>query len=137
MLKRFFNRRPAHETRASYTDAQVNAAYAAAVGSNADVAMVAAAEFGIGLISRAFLVCDVFPPLDAVSGPVLAQVARSLLLRGNAVYGVKVDAEGRVKLSPAVSWDVRGGGRRIHVGFTICTAPGPRGTPRCGCHRPL
>lgn len=111
MLSRLFGKRAAPERRdmAGYTDAQVNAAVAAAAGSDTDVAKAAAVEFGVGLIARAFLVAAVNPPLVAVDGPFLAQAARSLLLRGNAVYGLSVDTGGRIRLTPASAWDVQGG----------------------------
>ena len=102
------------ETRAGggYTDAALDAAMDAATGSSQTVAeQTAAAEFGLGLLSRCFASALVEP---AGVGPTLpaqlrADLARRLLVRGDAVYAIEVNRLGNIRLLPASFHDIAGG----------------------------
>ena len=106
--------KPKPETRAgSYTDAVV-AALVERAGANTpgDPQAIAALETAAGLWSRAFMAATVSPEdgalSAAISPAVLAMVGRELCRRGEAVFIIGVE-DGRVRLIPAGSWDVRGG----------------------------
>ena len=107
------------EKRAGYADAVVDAMLAAATGSsNADVKAVAAAEFGIGLLGRAFGLAAVTPALPALSAGYLASAVRSLMTRGNAVALIDVQ-DGQLVLRPASSYDVYGDDSRWTYRLTL------------------
>ena len=69
-------------------------------------------EAAAGAYARAFAVAAVTPetPATAALTPdVLALLARDLIRRGEAVHVIDVDRAGMVRITPAGSWDVRGG----------------------------
>ena len=71
----------------------------------------AALETASGLVSRAFLSCEVKGPGHLIAGltpAVLSQIARELIRRGECLFLLEVDG-GAVRLIPAGSWDIRGG----------------------------
>ena len=96
-----------------FTDAIVAAIVAQAAGqSHGDPSALAALEVAAGLWARAFAGAEVVARpgvAEAVTPAFRATLARSLIRRGEGVYAVQVDAEGRLTLAPAGSWDVRGG----------------------------
>ena len=96
-----------------FTDAIVAAIVAQSAGQSAgDPSAIAALEVAAGLWARAFAGAKVVGPAwvqGAVSAVFRATLARSLIRRGEGVYAVQVDADGRLTLAPAGSWDVRGG----------------------------
>ena len=102
------------ETRqASYTDALVSALVERAGGSApGDPSAIAALETAAGLWARAFMAAKVSPEDSALSAAispaVLATVARQLCRAGECVFVIAVE-DGRVRLLPVGSWDVRGG----------------------------
>ena len=102
------------ETRASATDAIVDAIVNTASGAGAPtVDSLAAVEVAAGLWSRAFGSATVNPQTVATSRltpSVLAQIARELALRGDYLAVLDVDDDG-VTLTPCASWDVQGGVR--------------------------
>ena len=102
------------ETRASgdYTDNQLEAALRTAQGSlTAAVEQTAAAEFGLGLVARCFAAADVEPPglAPTLSPQLRADLARRLLVRGEALYAIEVNLLGNVRLLPASAHDIAGG----------------------------
>ena len=103
------------ETRQSapYSDAVVAAIVDAAGGSTSgDPSAIAALETAAGLWARAFMAAAVSPEDSALSAAIspgcLAMVGRELCRRGEAVFVLSVE-DGRVRLLPVGSWDVRGG----------------------------
>ena len=113
-----FGRRAPVETRqaqggAGFTDAVVSALLAqAAGGTGADAGATAALEAAAGAYARAFALCEVTPvtPATAALTPaLLALGARDLIRRGEFVWQIEVAPDGRVRLLPGGSWDVRGG----------------------------
>ena len=104
-----FTRRTEHR-QAGYSDGVVAALLSRASGTHADPAATAAVEAAAGALSRAFASADVTPLTPATRGitpDVLAQVGRSLIVRGEIVLIITV-REGQVLLPPAASWDVTG-----------------------------
>ena len=95
-----------------YTDAALAAALLAASGGTlAEAEHTAAVEFGVGLLSRCFAAAVLEPQsLDVTLTPEkLAALARRLLLRGNAVFEIRVNRLGNISLIPAHSFDITGG----------------------------
>ena len=103
------------ETRAAgpnYTDAALEAALNAATGNPQHVAeQTAAAEYGLGLLSRCFAAALIEPSAIAPTLPAQARadLARRLLIRGEAVYAIEVNRLGNIRLLPASSHDIAGG----------------------------
>lgn len=103
---------PQRETRQSggYTDLQVNALLAAAVGTNVGIEATAAAEIAAGQWGRAFASAQVEPrtvATRALTPDVLALIGRELLLRGEAAFEIRI-RRGELMLCPGCYWDVRG-----------------------------
>ena len=100
------------ESRAGFTDTALEDALNIATGNAQSVAeQTAAAEFAIGLLSRCFAAAIVEP--DGI-GPALpaafrADLARRLLIRGEALYAIEVNSLGVIRLLPASSHDIAGG----------------------------
>ncbi len=125
------------ETRAGggYTDAALDAALDAATGNRQTVAeQTAAAEFGIGLLARCFAAAIVEP--EGAAPPLPAQLradlARRLLVRGEAVYAIEVNRLGNIRLLPASSHDIAGGRMKL-PGATSWKYPLLRGPSPAGC----
>ena len=101
------------ETRASdgYTELVLAGLQATATGTTtAPVAALAAVEAASGLWSRSFASAAVTPSnmaTAALTPAVLATIGRRLLLRGESVWELRVDADG-LRLVEAVAWDVSG-----------------------------
>ena len=97
---------------AGFTDAVVQALLAqAAGGTTADPSATAALEAAAGSYARAFAVAEVTPATAAtraLNPAVLSLMARDLIRRGESVHVIEVGRYG-VRLTPAGSWDVRGG----------------------------
>ena len=93
----------------SYTDAIVDAMLAAASNTPVDVGQLAAAEFGAGLVGRAFALAQPEPEVPLLTPVYLESVARSLMLRGNSVAAIDVSLERGLDLLPALDWDIVGG----------------------------
>ena len=104
-------RKPEPEKRAAggpFGDSVASAFYAAAVGSNlASPLALGALETAAGLWSRGFAAAEV-EGTAALPAPVLAHIARELVRRGESIHVIDV-REGRVRLIPVGTWDVRGG----------------------------
>ena len=95
-----------------FTDAIVAAIAAQAGGESGDPKALASLEVAAGLWARAFAGAEVMASpaiVEAVTPQFRATLARSLIRRGEGVYAIDVDADGRLVLVPAGSWDVRGG----------------------------
>ena len=118
------------ETRASATDAVVDAIVNTASGGGApNVESLAAVEVAAGLWSRAFATATVNPKTPATYGltpSVLAGIARELAIRGDYLAVLDVD-DGGLVLTPARSWDVRGGVRPESWRYAVQLAV-PNGT---------
>lgn len=103
---------PAERRQQPYTEAIVAAVAAEAAGEAGAITLTTAAlETAAGLISRALMVAEVSPggPLTAgLTPPVLGQIGRDLIRRGESLWRISV-ADGKARLSQAGSWDVRGG----------------------------
>ena len=100
------------EARAGFTDTALENALSAATGNAQTVAeQTAAAEYGLGLLSRCFAAAIVEPDgiAPTLPGHTRADLARRLLIRGEAVYSIEVNALGNIRLLPASSHDVAGG----------------------------
>ena len=100
------------ENRAStdYTSAILDAAIIAArgQGTSGDSARTAAVVFGVGLLSRAFAVAEVSPPIPALTPEVLARISRSMSYTGNCILAVDVSPVTGLALIPTSSWDIFG-----------------------------
>lgn len=95
------------------TEAALTAsAGAVATLASHQAAATAAAVSGIRVLSDMFAVATVTPRrvADLLTADVRADLVRRLLVRGNAVYDIDVDDDGRIALVPAATWDVTGGG---------------------------
>ena len=68
----------------------------------------AAVEFGVGLLSRAFMVAEAQPALPALSPEYLAGAMRDLLLHGNHVAYIGIIG-GQIVLDRAASYYITGG----------------------------
>ena len=101
-----WRRQPETRAEASYTD--LLTAQLEANASYPFPARLAAIEIASGLYARAFASCRVTPASSPVTPAMLAQAARSLILRGETVYAIDIRA-GAVTLTPAGSWDIEGG----------------------------
>ena len=101
------------ETRASdsLTDAVLAGLVANATGTTtARVSALAAVEACAGLWGRSFASAAVTPSsmaARALTPDILERIARSLLLRGEAVFEIRVE-DGELSLIQAVTWDVSG-----------------------------
>ena len=97
---------------ASFTDAVVQALLDQAAGtSTANASATAALEAAAGEYMRSFAVADVTPDAPAtraLTPELMALMARDLIRRGEFVHVIEVGRDG-VRLTPAGSWDVRGG----------------------------
>lgn len=96
------------ETRASYTDAVLDALLAAAAGNGASPSArgSAAVEAAAGIVERAFSGVTVENServARALTPSVLGLIGRSLILRGESLHVIRV-AAGRLALLPASSW---------------------------------
>ena len=111
MLSWLFGHKQEERAAGAYTDALTAYFLALAAGqtSPSHVEETAASEFAVGLLSRAFAVSEMAPEIPGIGQEFRSTLVRTLLIRGNAVYALDVDREGRLTLLPASSYDVRGG----------------------------
>ena len=103
---------PRYETRAndSLTDVILAGLAANATGSTSvSVATLGAVEAAVGLWGRSFASAVITPPSLAIAltPAILERIGRSLLLRGEALFELRVQ-DGELSLIQAVSWDVSG-----------------------------
>ena len=100
------------ETRQStqpFTDAIIAAIASQAGGTlPADPLGLAALEMAAGAYARAFAGASLTPAVPALTPAIRADLGRSLIRRGEAVYLIEV-RRGALRLTPAGSWDIRGG----------------------------
>ena len=92
----------------SYTEHMIHALQYTAAGLN--TGRIGAVETAAGMWGRALASATVTPDSAALAGltpPVMEQIGRALLVRGESVHVIVV-ADGGVSLIPASSWDVRG-----------------------------
>ena len=100
------------ESRANFTDAALDRALNTATGNvSAAAEETAAAEFALGLYARCFAAAIVQPAGLAATLParLRADLARRLMVRGEAVYAIDVNRLGTIRLLPASSHDITGG----------------------------
>ena len=90
-------------------------------------AETAAVEGAVGCFARAFAVASVNPFGDVFTPELNALLVRRLLLLGNAVCGVQVDALGNLAVLPASSYDIGGKAQILIAGYTHCTFDSPSG----------
>ena len=113
------------EVRASYTDQLTSLllreASGSALGQASECAVVEAA---VGLWASAFAGARLEPSVDVLTPPLLADIARRLLLDGQAVYVIDVGAGG-LKLLPVGSLNVRGQSPDPATWSYECTLNGP------------
>ena len=74
---------------------------------SAEVAQTAAAEFGVGLMSRGLSSAEVTPEKSPLTPSLLGMIGRELLTRGAFCAGIKI-ARGKATLRPASHWEVYG-----------------------------
>ena len=117
------------EHRASSTNAVVDALLSGATQAQAEASATAAATSAIHAIADAFAVANVAPPsLAQVLNPVfLVDLARRVLITGNAVYAMDVDDDG-LSLVPASRFEVSGGYRPSSWTYKL-DLPRPSGSP--------
>ena len=96
-----------------FSDAIQDAIFAQASGSvSGDPKGLGALEVCAGLWGRAFASAEIDPisPITAALTPsILALIGRELCRRGECVLKISVSRDGKIRLFPAGSWDVRGG----------------------------
>ncbi len=99
------------EHRASYSNAAVDALLSGATQAPAEASATAAAAAGIRAISDPFAVANVTPIALAsvLNSSFLVDMARRVLLTGNAVYMLDVDENGALDLVSTSSWEISGG----------------------------
>ena len=99
------------EQRAGFTESAIDRMVGTASGGLAEMAAAetACAEACVSLYARAFAVAEIQPDIAVLDAPTRAAIARRLLLSGNAVYALAVDARGRLSIAPASSYDITGG----------------------------
>ena len=118
-----------YETRAdNYTEARVQAILQGVTGGAVDD-FTAASEIARGLWSRGFASATVSPTTPATASltpALLGYIGRQLHKCGQVVLEVEV-VDGRVRLNPASSWDVSGGGDPEGWEWRL-TLPGPSTT---------
>ena len=96
----------------------VRQASGSTLGQASECAVVEAA---VGLWASAFAGCRLEPSVDVLTPPLLADIARRLLLDGEAVWVIDVEGGG-LKLLPVGDHDVRGHvSRPGHLDPTRCT----------------
>ena len=127
-LKNVFGR---PETRSSYTDLRIQAAWQNAEGGGyvGDVRHTAALESCVRLYESVFAVAQVKGPpwlRRALSGTWRAQVVRAMLRDGEHLDVIEA-ASGGLELIPASMWTVLGGPRPSSWTF-LATLDGPSGT---------
>ena len=83
-------------------------AWAQMLADEAAATETAAVEFGVGLLSRAFMVAEAQPALPALSPEYLAGAMRDLLLHGNHVAYIGIIG-GQIVLDRAASYYITGG----------------------------
>ena len=116
------------ETRASYTDSLVNLLVRQASGSTlGQASATAAVESCAALWSHAFAGARLEPEVPALSPPVLADIARRLILDGEALFVIEVGAGG-LKLLPVGSHDVTGTTPDPDTWLYRCDLHGPSGS---------
>ena len=119
------------EQRAQYYSSGVEEAlFSAALTGRSDASQSAAATAAVRAISDPFAVANVTPiSLASVLRPaVLVDMARRVLLTGNAVYMLDVDEIGGMSLVPASSLKVTGGYRPSSWVYRL-ELPRPSGEP--------
>lgn len=124
-----FNRR--HEQRAHYYSPAVeDALYNAALVGRSDASQTAAATSAIHSISDAFAVASVTPSsLNSLLNPAfMVDMARRLLLSGNALYMIDVDDAEGLSLVPYSTFEVAGGYRPCTWLYRL-ELPRPSGSP--------
>ena len=99
------------EQRAGFTETAIERLIGESTGGLAELAAAetACAEACVSLYARAFAVAVIDPDIPVLDAPTRAAIARRLLLKGNAVYALDVDAGGRLSITPASSYDITGG----------------------------
>ncbi len=96
------------ETRASFTDALVDAFIAGAAGTGARNALqTAALEACSAAYAGALARAELKPAIPAVTSDVLALIGRDLIRRGESLHLIALD-NGALQLRPIGTWDVRG-----------------------------
>ena len=118
------------EVRASYTDQLTSLLLREASGSGAPTGQAhatAAVEAAVGLWSHAFAAAELSPSVPALSPPVLSDIARRLVLDGEAVYVIDVSSAG-LRLLPVGSLNVRGQSPDPATWSYECTLNGPDGS---------
>ena len=103
-----FRRKSERRDYASDVAAYLTNAASGATGFQ-QAAETAAVEGAVGCFARAFAVASVTPFGDVFTPELNALLVRRLLLLGNAVCGVQVDALGNLAVLPASSYDIGGG----------------------------
>ena len=106
-----FWQRP-EKRQANYTDTLVNVLLSAATGRDTNITKTAALECASGALGRALSHATVQAHSKAssgVTGAVLAQIGRDLILRGQSLHLIDVSVTGAVRLHPVAIWDVDGG----------------------------
>ena len=107
-----FKRTPETRSAAPYSDAILSALVAAASGrTGADPAATSALEAAAGLVGRVLSTATVDGPStvrSALSGDLLQLAGREMLRRGQSLFVIDVTGDG-LALTPAATWDVRGG----------------------------
>ena len=108
MKWKFWKSEPEH--RASYTEgALLSILREATEGKKADPRETAAATAASGILGRSMAMAVVSPEraAQALTAPILEDIGRSLILRGECVYAIEV-SRGRIRLSRACDWEISG-----------------------------
>ena len=114
MKWKFWKSEPEH--RASYTEgALLSILREATEGQDADARQTAAATAASGIVGRSLAMATATPEIaaGAFTPPVMEDIGRSLILRGEAVYALEVSA-GRLRLRRACDWEISGTDRWLY-----------------------
>lgn len=107
-----FGKRTEQRSAQSYSDEVTALILARAAGETTDANLLAVVEACSGMWERAIASATVSPESGALRGVtpgVMAMMGRGLAYRGEFVASIEIDG-GMVKLLPAASWDIHGGG---------------------------
>ena len=107
-MRWFWQRKPEKRSSNSYTDARIAATLRDVEGEDLTAHKTAALEAASGLYAACLAGAQLSPSVPALTPACLSLLGRDLIRNGESVHLIRLDGD-RVQLTPAASWDVRGG----------------------------